>query len=47
MATRNALDVAKRELLASLDQLPPDAQFAVVLYNLRARSSPTTRGIAA
>ena len=36
MATRNALDVAKRELLASLDQLPPDAQFAVVFYNLRA-----------
>ncbi len=36
MATRNALDVAKRELLASLDQLPPDAQFAIVFYNLRA-----------
>jgi len=36
MATRNALEVAKRELLASLDQLPPDAQFAVVFYNLRA-----------
>ena len=28
MATRNSLDVAKRELLASLNQLPPDAQFA-------------------
>ena len=31
MATRNSLDVAKRELLASLNQLPPDAQFAVDL----------------
>jgi hypothetical protein len=36
MATRNALDVAKRELIASLGQLPPDAQFAVVFYNLNA-----------
>src|SRR5512135_2455188 len=36
MATRNSLGVAKHELLASLDQLPPDAQFAVVFYNLRA-----------
>jgi hypothetical protein len=37
MATRNALEVAKRELLASLSQLPPDAHFAVIFYNLRAR----------
>jgi len=37
MATRNSLDVAKRELLASLNQLPPDAQFAVIFYNLQAR----------
>ncbi len=36
MASRNALEVAKRELLASLNQLPPDAQFAVVFYNLSA-----------
>lgn len=36
MATRNALDIAKRELLASLGQLPPDAHFAIVFYNLRA-----------
>jgi hypothetical protein len=35
MATRNALEVAKRELLASLGQLPPDARFGVVFYNLR------------
>ncbi len=37
MALRNSLEVAKRELLASLNQLPPDARFSVVLYNLRAR----------
>src|SRR5207237_7635914 len=36
MANNNALGVAKRELLASLDQLPPDARFGVVFYNLRA-----------
>ena len=36
MASHGALDIAKRELLASLGQLPPDAQFAVVFYNLRA-----------
>src|SRR4051794_21060651 len=34
MATRNSLDVAKRELMSSLDKLPPDATFSVVLYNL-------------
>jgi hypothetical protein len=33
MAMRNSLDVAKRELLASLGQLPPDAQFSVIFYN--------------
>ncbi len=37
MATRNSLDVAKREMLASINQLPPDAQFAVIFYNLQAR----------
>jgi von Willebrand factor type A domain len=36
MATRGSLDVAKRELTVSLNQLPPDAQFAVIFYNLRA-----------
>jgi von Willebrand factor type A domain len=36
MATRNSLEVAKRELSASLEQLPPDAQFAVIFYNLHA-----------
>ena len=37
MATRNSLEVAKREMLASISQLPPDAQFAVIFYNLQAR----------
>jgi hypothetical protein len=36
MATRNSLEVAKRELLNSLSQLPPDAHFGVIFYNLRA-----------
>jgi hypothetical protein len=36
MATRNSLEIAKRELLTSLNQLPPDAQFGVIFYNLRA-----------
>ncbi len=34
METRSALTVAKRELMASLGQLPPDAAFAVIFYNL-------------
>jgi hypothetical protein len=37
MATRDSLEVAKREMLASISQLPPDGLFAVILYNLRAR----------
>ena len=37
MATRNSLDVAKREMMASINQLAPDAQFAVVFYNLQTR----------
>jgi von Willebrand factor type A domain len=36
MATRDSLGVAKREVLASVGQLPPDAQFAVIFYNLEA-----------
>ncbi len=36
MATRNALEVAKREILVSLNQLPPDAQFNIIFYNLQA-----------
>ena len=37
MALRNSLEVAKRELLSSLNQLPPDALFSVIFYNLKAR----------
>ncbi|MBX6316574.1 MAG: VWA domain-containing protein, partial [Isosphaeraceae bacterium] len=33
MASRDALGLAKRELLASLRQLPPEAKFAVLFYN--------------
>ena len=33
----NSLEVAKRELLASLNQLPPDARFSVIFYNGGAR----------
>jgi hypothetical protein len=36
MATRGSLEVAKRELNASLSRLPPDARFAIVFYNLHA-----------
>jgi len=37
MATRNSLDIAKREMFSSISQLPPDAQFAVIFYNHEAR----------
>jgi hypothetical protein len=37
MATRNSLEIAKREMLASINQLAPDAQFAVIFYNLQTR----------
>lgn len=37
MAMRNSLEVAKRELLASLNQLPPDVQFSVIFYNNKPR----------
>ena len=30
------LDVAKRELINSVDRLPPDARFGVIFYNLHA-----------
>ncbi len=44
MATRNSLEIAKRELLASLEQLPPDAEFAVVFYNLLAKMLSDPQG---
>lgn len=34
MASHRSLEVAKRELLSSLNQLPPDAEFSVVFYNM-------------
>jgi hypothetical protein len=37
MAMHNSLDVAKREMLSSINQLPPDANFAVIFYSLETR----------
>jgi hypothetical protein len=37
MVARDSLGVAKRELLSSLNPLPPDARFAVIFYNLKVR----------
>jgi len=37
MAMRNSLEIAKREMLSSINQLPPDAQFAIIFYNHQAR----------
>jgi hypothetical protein len=36
MVVHNSLDVAKREMLTSINQLPPDAQFATIFYNHQA-----------
>ena len=36
MGEYDALGLAKRELLSSLKQLPPDARFSVIFYNLKA-----------
>jgi hypothetical protein len=38
MSGRGSLELAKRELLASLQLLPPDARFCVLFYNLEAHS---------
>jgi len=37
MAMHNSLDVAKREMLSSINQLPPDANFGVIFYSLETR----------
>ncbi len=37
MVNGNTLEVAKQELVASLGQLPPEAQFSVIFYNLKIR----------
>ena len=44
MMTLGSLDKAKRELSASLGQLPPDAKFAVIFYNLRATMMSDPQG---
>lgn len=44
MAFKNSLDVAKRELNSSLHQLSPEAQFAIVFYNLQATMFSDPRG---
>ncbi len=44
MESRRSLDIAKRELLASVGQLPPDASVAVIFYNLQAVMLSDPRG---
>jgi len=44
MSQRDALDMAKRELLASLAQLPEHTKFQIVFYNDRARLMPVPGG---
>ena len=44
MESHNSLRVAKREMLASVNQLPPDAQFAVIFYNLNPRMLADPQG---
>jgi hypothetical protein len=44
MIENNALRTAKQELLASLDQLPPDAKFLVIFYNQESVSIADSRG---
>lgn len=44
MINNSSLDLAKRELLASLGQLPPDAKFAVIFYNLDPTIFPDASG---
>jgi von Willebrand factor type A domain len=46
MINRGSLAVAKRELLASLDRLPPDARFGVVFYNERPTVFTDSAGVA-
>lgn len=44
MSNKDALRIAKVELLSSLDRLPPDARFTVVFYNIRATAFPDEAG---
>lgn len=45
MQSHNSLEVAKREMLASINQLAPDAQFAVIFYNLNAHMLTGPQGL--
>ena len=44
MSVRESLSVAKRELLASLNQISSGARFGVVFYNIDARILPDSNG---
>ncbi len=44
MATHDAIGLAKRELMASLDQLPPDARFGILFYTTRFSVFPDAAG---
>lgn len=44
MSHLRALQIAKAELLSSLDRLPPDAKFAVVFYNMEPTVLPDPEG---
>ncbi len=44
MSSFSALAVAKRELLASLNQLPPDVFFSIIFYNNKPRVFTDPRG---
>lgn len=44
MAKHHALQRAERELNVSLEQLPPDARFGVVFYNLNSTTMPDADG---
>ena len=45
MTNRNSLGVAKRELTASLGQLPPDAKVGVIVYNMNASTFADAKGV--
>ena len=44
MAVHRSLEVAKRELLSSLGQLPPDARFCVIFYNVQSTTLSDAAG---
>jgi hypothetical protein len=44
MSAKDGLGAAKRELLTSLDKLPPTVQFQIIFYNLRCSTMPLGGG---